>query len=335
MRSIKDVAKKANVSTATVSHVINNTRFVAEETKARVFQAMKELNYRPNSVARSLRSRRSNIIGLLVPIMPHDTSNFFFMSVAQGIEEVLKESGYNLILSNSREDITTEQDQIRVFNSQLIDGLIMAPTFEDHSYLHEVIDGDYPVVFIDRKPKDFQGDCVLTDGEKGTYDAVVHLIRSGHRRIGFITGSLGLTTSDERLAGYKKALSDHGIQIDENFIKVAASSYSSFESGYILAENLVTEQRTTALFVANNVMTMGALHYLQQKKIRIPGEISIIGFDDYEWAKITQPPLSMVQQPSFELGKTAANMLLKRIEQPGIHHGEIRLPTKVVLRDSC
>jgi LacI family transcriptional regulator len=335
MTSIKDVARAAGVSTATVSHVINDTRFVAEETKNKVHQAMKELDYRPNSVARSLRSRKSKIIGLLVPILLEDTSNFFFMSVAQGIESVLRESGYNLIVSNSNENIRIEQEQIKLFNSQLIDGLILAPTFEDHHCLHETLTGDYPVVFIDRKPKDYQGDCVLADGLSGTYEAVSLLISKGHRRIGFLTGSLGLTTSDERLAGYKKALIEHGLNVEQVLIQVAKSIQSSFESGYELAKELVSQHDITAILVANNVMTMGAIRFLQENQLKIPDQIALIGFDDYEWTKITTPPLSVVKQPSFELGQIAAQTLLNRIENPFGDPKEIRLPTKLIVRSSC
>ncbi|XEC93557.1 LacI family DNA-binding transcriptional regulator [Paenibacillus tarimensis] len=334
MTGIKEVAKRANVSTATVSHVINGTRFVAEDTKIRVLKAMRELEYRPNSVARSLRSKRSKIIGLLVPILHQDTSNFFFMSVAQGIESVLMENGYNLLLSNSKEDVTVEQEQIKVFNSQLIDGLILAPTFDDHAELQE-IKGDYPVVYIDRKPKEVSGDCVVSEGAKGTYEAIAHLIEKGHQKIGFITGTLGLSTSDERLAGYRNALKDYGIEMDDSLIAAADTAHSSFESGYKLAEALVTRHEITALFVANNVMTMGALHFLQSHDYDIPEQIAIIGFDDYEWTKITRPALTMVKQPSFDLGAEAARLILNRIEHPDSEFREIRLPTELIIRNSC
>jgi LacI family transcriptional regulator len=335
MTSIKDVAKLANVSTATVSHVINGTRFVSEETKRRVYAAMDELSYRPNSIARSLRSKKTNIVGLLVPILPEDTSNFFFMSVAQGIQSVLMENGYHLILGNSKEDLQTEIEQIKVFDSEQIDGLIMAPTFEDHSYLHECLTGNYPVVFIDRKPKDYVGDCILADGAKGTDEAVSLLIEKGHRQIGFITGSLGITSTDSRLEGYRNALTRHGLEIDESLIKIAESSYSSFDTGYHLARELIEQGRITAMFVANNVMTMGALHYLQEHQIRIPEDIALIGFDDYEWARITRPALTMVKQPSYELGEEAAKQLLKRIREPEGEPVEIYLPTSLTIRASC
>lgn len=329
---VKDVAEKAQVSTATVSHVINNSRYVSEEIKQRVMQAIKELDYRPNSVARSLRSNKSNIIGLLFPVSVSDTSNFFFAEVAQGIQMVLKKQGYNLILSNSNERLEDEKEQIKVLNSQQIDGLIIAPTFSDHAYLNEVLKGNYPVVFIDRRPINYSGDCVLADGFKGTYEAVDMLIKKGHKKIGFITGELGITTSDERLSGYKRALIDNGVSIDMTLIK---EGQASFDNGYVFAEQLVEENKISAIFVANNVMTIGAFKCLKDKKISIPQQVSVIGFDDYEWTRITDPPLTVVKQPSIELGEKAAEILLKRINEQGKDFREYLLPTHLTVRESC
>ncbi|MFG6117967.1 LacI family DNA-binding transcriptional regulator [Thalassobacillus sp. B23F22_16] len=331
MASIKDVANKAQVSTATVSHVINGTRFVADETKEKVFSAMEELNYRPNRIARSLRSRKSYTIGLLVPLVAEDTSNFFFMSIANGIEQVLKDNGYNLILSNSNEDVDTERDQIRVFNSQFIDGLIIAPVNGEDCNYEKELSGDYPVVFIDRHPAELKGDMILVNNRQGTYEAVTKLINKGHQKIGFITGSLGITTSDERLEGYKEALENHQLPIDENYMKEGPAT---FQQGYQLAKEL-HEAKVTALFVANNVMTMGAVSYLQEKEVKVPEEMAIIGYDDYDWMKITSPPLSVVRQPAFELGKAAVEQLLKRVEGSQDDSVEIMLDSELILRGSC
>ncbi|WP_394217613.1 LacI family DNA-binding transcriptional regulator [Halobacillus trueperi] len=330
MVSIKDVAKKAQVSTATVSHVINETRFVADETKQKVYLAMKDLNYHPNRIARSLRSRKSNTIGLLVPLVAEDTSNFFFMSIANGIEKVLKENGYNLILSNSDEDEGTEKDQIRVFNTQLIDGLIIAPVNGKDSAYKQELTGDYPVVYIDRHPSGIEGDMVLVDNLRGSYEAVQALLNKGYDRIGFITGTLGITTSDERLNGYKKALEEKGVPVREEFIKEGPAT---FEQGYQLAKEL-HEAGVTALFIANNVMTMGAVSYLKEHQVNIPEEIGIIGYDDYDWMKITSPPLSVVRQPAFEIGKVAVEQLLKRINGSQEKYTEVMLDSELVQRGS-
>ncbi|SER95719.1 LacI family DNA-binding transcriptional regulator [Salipaludibacillus aurantiacus] len=330
--SMKDVAQKAKVSTATVSHVINETRYVAEETKKKVYKAMKELDYQPNSVARSLRSRKSNIIGLLVPLVASDTSNFFFMSIANGIEQVLKENGYNLILSNSSEDLSIEQDQIKVFNSQLIDGLIIAPVDSQKHDYKENLRGNYPVVFIDRQPKELTSDTVLIDSGAGTYKAIELLISKGHTKIGFITGPLGITTSDERLQAYKNALKNNNLSYDESLVKIGSAT---FDKGHSFTKELVEETGATAIFAANNIMTMGAVHYLQEKDIPIPDKVAIIGFDDYDWLRITSPPLSVVKQPSYEMGKKAVELLIKRINGSKDPYDVHRLPSELVVRGSC
>lgn len=327
--SMKDVAQKAGVSTATVSHVINKTRFVRVETKKKVLDAMKELNYYLNSAARSLRSRKSNVVGLLVP----DISNFFFTSIARGVENTLKKHGYNLILSNSNEDLKSEIEQIKIYNTQLVDGLIMAPVSGDHAFLNELLNRDYPVVFIDRKPKGYQEDCVVGNNIKGAYDAIRMLIKKGHSKIGIITGLPGLTTTDERLIGYKNALVDHKLKIDENLIKVGDSQ---FKGGYESTKELLKYTNITALFVTNNLMTVGAIKYLKEKRVAIPGDIAIIGFDDYKWASITEPSLSMVKQPAYDIGETASTLLIKRIKKEEVGgNKEYRLPTKLIIRDSC
>jgi LacI family transcriptional regulator len=335
--SIKKVAERAGVSTATVSHVINGTRFVAEETKIKVQEAMKELEYVPNHAARSLRSKKSRIIGLIIPVRFMDTSNLYFMNVAQGIESTLKKYGYNLILSNSNEKIENEVEQIKVFNSQFIDGLVIAPTGEEHDYLNEALRASYPVVFVDRKPKGFEGDCVLTDGFGGTYEAVCKLIKKGHKKIGFISGTLGITTSDERLKGYVQAFMDNDIFLDPSLIK---EDDANFDNGYKLAQELLEKKDVTAIFVSNNIMTLGAIKLLQDRKVKIPEEMAIIGFDDYEWTKITMPPLTVVSQPAYELGQKAAEVLIERInldteDLKNKGFKEYRLTTHLVERESC
>src|SRR5690554_2769231 len=199
MANISDVARKASVSTATVSHVINNTRFVKKETKERVIKVMEELNYHPNFAARSLRKQSTKIIGLLLP----DVSNLFYMNIVEGIDSVLSKNGYNLIVSNSNSILINEKRQLEVFNAQLIDGLIMRPTYGDHSFLHNYSES-FPMVFVDCKPNNYEAnDCILVDNIKGSYDATVYLIGKGHKKIGLINGVIGETTCDERLIGYK------------------------------------------------------------------------------------------------------------------------------------
>lgn len=331
---IKEVAEAAGVSIATVSHVVNKTRFVSDQTKAKVYLAMEQLDFRPNAIAQSLRSQKSNTIGLIVPMLPSDTSNFFFMTIAQGIQKTLKSYGYQVLLSNnSTEELDEEIEQIRLFNSKLIDGLIIASISDHVGYLNETVRSQYPVVFIDRKPAGYPGDFVLADGYGGSLNAVETLLDKGHKKIGIITGSLGISTSNERLEGYKQALENRGIAFDSALVREVNPN---FDAGYNCAKELLAASDITALFVANNVLTMGVVAYLQEHKVKIPEELAVIGFDDYDWTKITNPPLSVIRQPSFEIGVKAAEAMVQRIENPDKLEGEeYRLPTTLVMRGSC
>lgn len=326
MPSVKDVAKEAGVSTATVSHVINNTRYVSNETRKKVEDAMLNLQYTRNSVARSLRMRKTNIVGLLIP----DISNLFFTSVAEGVEACLREHDYHVILSNSNGELQKEIEQFKIFSSFCLSGIILAPNSRQFNY-RSLVTPDYPLVFLDRKTDELQGDCVLSNNEEATFQAVQVLIQKGYRRIGFICGLPGLSTTDERLNGYRRALAQNEIPFDP---QIVMSGDSGINSGYAMTE-VLTERGVRALFTANNQMTIGAMNCLSAKKIRIPDEVAMIGFDDYIFADSFYPPLSTIRQSTYELGQKAAALLLEKIENPGTDFQEYRVPTTVIWRKSC
>lgn len=331
MTTIKKVAQHAQVSTATVSHVINETRFVSEETKSRVLKAMEELNYTPNPAAQSLRSQKTKTVGLLIPILEDETNNIFFMRVARGVEHILKQSGYHIMLGNTNESLEYEMEQIKYFTSRQVDGLIIAPSAGNHEHIAEVIDDNCPVVFVDRKPDGVKGDFVLNNGFQGSYDAVKMLIDKGHRKIGMLSGLLNLSPAQERLAGYRKALDDHDIPQDENLILIGESS---FDSGYEMTRKLIEGSDITALFIASNAISMGSIGYIQDKGIKVPEELAMIGFDNYNWAGVSNPPLSVINQSDYELGVKAAEVLLKKLQKPSNRFKEYRLPTQAVIRKS-
>lgn len=327
--SIKDVAKIAGVSTATVSHVINKTRFVSDETKSKVTEAMDNLNYRPNLVARSLRNQKSKTIGLLIP----DISNFYYTSVADGIEITLRKNGYHVILSNSHEKQEVEIEMIKLYNSMFLEGLMMIPALCDQSYLNDTLNGSYPVVFIDRRPKGFEGDCILLDNMKSAYEATKLFVSKGHKRIGLITGYPQLSTTSDRILGYKSALKECNMNIEESLIKMGDFS---FESGYNLTGEIIKENNATALFFASDVMAIGALTFLKEKNMKIPDQVAIISCNNFKWTEVTNPSLTVVEQPSYELGKKAAEVLLSKIRHPNNKDNfkEYRIPTKIILRES-
>lgn len=330
--NIKDVAKKSGVSTATVSHVINGTRFVSDVTKQKVQKAMVVLNYHPNLIARSLRCKKSKTIGLIVPTVNEGAPDFFYMSVAQGIQHYIKKQGYHLIFSNYNNECD-EEEQIQVFNTKCIDGLILAPTNDLREKVrNHTLFGDYPIVYVDRKMRNQPGDTILIDNQEGVFEAIQHMIHKGHTRIGFISAERGENTSDEHFQGYLKALSKYGISIDSNLIK---SGPSNFETGVQLTRELLESQKVTALFIANNTLTMGAIHYLQHKNIDIPNDLAVIGYDDYEWTKVTTPFLSVIKQPAFEVGEKAAEILLSKINKQNSDYHDYRLKPYFISRESC
>ncbi|MFW6381516.1 MAG: LacI family DNA-binding transcriptional regulator [Bacillota bacterium] len=328
MVNMADVAEEAGVSTATVSHVINETRFVREETKQKVYRAMGKLNYHPNSAARSLRSQRSNTIGFIAP----DISNPFYMSLIKGVENYLRAQGYNFLVSNSDDSLEIERNQLKIFNAQLIDGLIMRATFEDHSFLNDYIE-DIPTVFIDCKPSNYRGgDSVLVENKQGAYQAVDLFLRSEHEKIGMIAGIPELTSTEERISGYIQALKEHQITVDRSLIK---TGNSRADSGYKLARELVDNHGITAIFAGNNLITIGALKYLKEHQLQVPGDIAIIGFDDREWFSITSPSLTSIRQPAYKMGTRAAEILIERIKNKNQEqYREYRLPVELIERES-
>jgi LacI family transcriptional regulator len=327
--NIKDVARVAGVSTATVSHTINNTRFVSTPTRQVVTAAMKELGYYPNLVARSLRNQKSRTIGLLIP----DISNFYYTSVAQGVEVTLRKHGYNVILSNSHERTKVEAETIAAYNSLLLAGLIMIPALGDHGYLHKALSGTYPVVFVDRKPTGFEGDCVLLDNANATYEATKLFVTAGHRRIGLVTGDRLLSTTKNRIQGYKRALREAKVAVDECLIKAGEFSY---QSGYTSTREVVLDGRATALFFASDLLAIGALTFLKEEGVKIPDEVAIISCNNFKWCEVTSPPLSVIEQPSYEVGQKAAEVLMSRITggENSKTFKEYRIPTKIILRES-
>lgn len=334
MATIKDVAKKAGVSIATVSHVINETRYVSAETAGKVKQAMEELEYVQNAAAFSLRTQKTKTVGLLIPILKDEGDCIFFMQVALGVESVLKEKGYFTFLSNTNDDIEREMEEIKNFNHRQIDGLIMAPTIGDHAWMEPLVT-NYPVVFVDRTPDGIEErDCIISDSETGCYEAISRLIQLGHRRIGIIGGEIGIfPNAAERFEGYKKALFENDLPIDPELV---CEGEQSIETGYVQCLRLLEGKGVTSILVTSNLMAMGTMRALGERGIRVPDDISITVFDDYNWAKVSNPPLTVIRQQAYELGKKSAEILLKRIAQKSkMKRGRTyRLPTELVERDS-
>lgn len=321
-----DVAKKAGVSIATVSRVLNDSPLVTESARRQVLRAVKELNYQPNRAAQRLRAGRSHVIGLIIS----DIQNPFFTSVVRGIEDLAYQHGYSLILCNSDEDIQKEQLYIEILSSERVAGVIIVPT--GINCCAPLLNLRMPVVVMDRVLAGFDTDTVVVENVAGAFAATKYLIELGHQRIGLVGAPPGISVGIERQLGYEKALGDSGIATDEALIR--AGNFKETGGYQATRELLDLKPRPTALFVANNLMTLGALVAIRESGLKIPEDISIIGFDDMPWANLLQPPLTAIAQPTYELGHHAAQLLLERLKdrtRPVTHE---RLATRLVVRGS-
>jgi LacI family transcriptional regulator len=305
MPTIKDVAAKAGVSTATVSRVINGEK-VREETKEKVLKTIELLGYRPNQIARSLKTQKTHTIGFVVPDYGQ-----FFMQIAKVVEDILNGYGYSLVVCYSDENPDREKARIRMLTEKQVDGMLVVPTSDEDNYLMELNKRGIPVILIDRMVKDIQTDCVLVDNVNGAYQAVEHLITKGYQRIGVINGRQEVTTGEERYRGYLRVFEDYNLPIDRDIIRFGDFST---ESGYTLMKELMSlPNPPEAVFIANCYMTIGAMLAIKEMDIKVPEDVAIVGFDDTELTRLSDPPLTAVVQPVREIGEMAANLLYKRI----------------------
>lgn len=328
MVKIKDVADAAGVSTATVSRVLSNKPHVRKEVKARVMKVVKELNYRPNRVARSLRSRKSAIIGLIVS----DIENPFFHQVSRAVEDAAHEQGYSVMLCNNDEDPDKEQRYLHLIRDENLAGVILSPTRQTADEFSEAAALNKPMVVIDRQVRNHEVDNVLIDNAQAAHTLVSHLIEHGARRIGAIFG-IGSTTGRDRRKGFLQALKDNDIKPCNELVKYANPRD---EDGYDTAMKLLElPEPPDAIMTSNSLLAAGALRALQKKRMAIPEDIVFASFDETTWTRLVDPPLTVIEQPTHEIGRTATEMLIKRIQDPTRSHREVILKAKLIVRKSC
>jgi LacI family transcriptional regulator len=326
--TLKDVADHAQVSRATVSRVLNNNPRVAEDLRARVLESIRLLGYQPNRAARRLRASSSDVLGLIIS----DIENPFFISVVRGVEDAAYASQMSVVLCNTDEDPVKQQMYLRVMQAERVAGLIISPTSADEDFA-ELRQLGIPIILLDRRTDKFETDAVTIDNIGGAYLAVKHLIDLGYQRIGMIGGSPHLTTGRERYEGYRKALHAAGMKVDEKLIKVG--NFKT-DTGYALAKEFISSpQPPRAIFVANNLMTLGTLRALRDHGIRIPQEIALVGFDDMPWSSELCPPLTAVSQPTYELGQETVQLLLRRLADSDAPIRTVTLQPRLVIRESC
>jgi LacI family transcriptional regulator len=336
---MKDVAEAAGVSITTVSHVLNRTRFVSAETIRKVEEAVNGLNFKVNHTARNLRMGSSFFVGFVVS----NLENYVYLKIAKSIEKTIKAAGYQLTLIDSAENKAVEMKNIESLYLRDMDGIIIAPTTTDCAYLEAMLPPNFPLVFVDRQVVNYSADCVLLNNEKASYDAVSHLIKTGRRKIAFVSFHFGERDVDptikERVRGYEKALSQGGLSLRKSLIKAIPGASSAladlkYAAPYRIMKDLL-KKGVDAVCCGNSLAAIGVYTCLQDENIRIPADVAIITFDDDLWLSMARPRISAVEQPAELIGRLAAKRLLARIRGQTKNHESLRADARLILRESC
>jgi len=328
--TMRQIAERAGVSIGTVSHVINETATVRPKLRERVIEAIRSMGYQPSALAQGLRKNRTNMLGMVIP----DITNPFFPGVVRGVEDVAYKRSFRVILCNADNDPSKEESYVRELRSYHIAGLLIIPAAgaDIAGQLRAYASASVPVVCIDRVPDGWKGDAVLVANEEGAYLATRHLIQMGHQRLAVIAGPLKLTNAAQRLKGFTRALKEARIEIEPEFIQEARFDTAS---GYQAALRLLRMlPRPTAIFASNDLMAFGVLQAARELNLRCPEDLSIAGFDSLEFTKFTDPSLTSVYQPGYQLGATAARLLLQRVDGMQFPPKKINLPTELKKRNS-
>ncbi|SDH27219.1 transcriptional regulator, LacI family [Alteribacillus persepolensis] len=327
--TMKQIAKEANVSVATVSHVINGTKHITEDKYNKIMQIIHKYNYKPNSTAKNLRQQKTKTAGMVVSSFPDS----FITEMVYGVEERAREMGYNLLLVNTNEDKNYEEETINLLHSKMVDGIILSPTSNDIEYLNAFTDEDFPIVLVNRYNNIVQHAPKVTgDNVQTGYDATMHLLQHGHKKIGMIYGVSNVSTTDERIEGYKKALQQYNLPFNDSYFELGHATVSG---GAAAAKSLLSRHSDiTALFIQNDLMTIGAISQIKDLLLKIPDDIALIGFGDFASSSIIDPPVTNIVLPPDTIGKTAFDVLLNKINNPD-YTKHIELPPSLITRQSC
>jgi LacI family fructose operon transcriptional repressor len=318
MSGIKEVAEAAGVSTSTVSRVLANKPYVRPEVRERVLAAVARLAYRPNRVARTLRSQQSNSLGLIVS----DIRNPFFSELSRAVEDTAYTHGFSVVLCNTDEDPRKEELYLNLMHDENVAGIVLSPTRQQITRFAD-LNIAIPTVLIDRSLKNGGADAVLLDNVAASYELTSHLLEQGFRRIGAIMAAVS-TTGYERERGYADALRDYGLSMEAQLVQHVTPK---IETGYTAAMDLLSSDHPPdAILTGNSLLTAGALQAIRERGLHIPDQVALVGFDDTIWASLLQPAITVLAQPIDDIGRTATELLLERIADPG------RPARKVVLQ---
>ncbi len=330
MATIHDVAKRAGVASITVSRVINNSGYFSQGTRQRVEAAIAELGYVPNRLARSLRSKRTNILALVLT----DITNPFFTTLARGVEDTASDAGFIVIFCNTDESETEEQKYLQVLLQQQVDGILLVPARSTSDSVELVQKHGTPVVVLDRRlPSSAKVDVVRCESVDGAYRLVQLLIGLGHRQIAVLSGPKIVSTAKDRVTGYRQAMVEAGI---DNRLQLVYYGAFTQSSGYEMAQQVLNvNPRPTALFAANNLIAIGALKAVRDARLRVPEDIAMVSFDDLPANLLISPFFTVAVQPAYEMGQKATQLLLARLAGEAPERcQEVILPTDLVVRQS-
>ncbi len=305
--NIKEVARRAGVSASTVSRALSGRVIVSPATKSRVLQAVRELDYQPNVLAKSLKEGKSRTIGLIIPNIHH----LVFPAAVRGVSDAAGKCGYTVILCNTDENLATERAYVENLSRRLVDGLIFSTATPASTHLLDLKERGYPVVLMIRYLSD-QVDAVIVDNHRGAYEATRFLLERGYRRIALINGRLELDLYRQRLAGYRAALADAGVTPDDALV---VNETEGWEDGYRAVRTIQERgKRPDAYFGASDPKALGVMKALKELGLRVPEDVAVMGYDNLEMAELADPPLTTMAQPFYEVGKRAAERLIKLIE---------------------
>lgn len=328
--TIHDISRKLNISASTVSRALNNNPRISAKTKEKIRAVAESMGYRPNTLASNLRNKKSNTIGIVVPLI----NRYFFSAVISGVEDIAYKSGLNVVISQSNDLAQKEIDITQSMFANRVDGLIISIAMEPNSYDHLNLfrKKNIPMVFFDRVVPDLETDKIVVDDFAGGFLGTQHLIDQGYKRIGHLSGSKNLNTYHEREKGYIEALSKNGIEYDESI--VLSNNLTSEDGVAAVTQLMRLENPPDAIFCGNDTTALSAIICLREKGIRVPEDVGIVGFSNEPYTKVVSPSISTIGQPGFEMGQKAAEMIIRKIENRERTYRTITLPVELIIRES-
>jgi len=327
LSTISDVARTAGVSVATVSRVLNQSEKVRTETRERVLRVIERLQYSPDASAKALRSRRTNLIGVVIP----DVSSIYYLELLKGIENTAIESNYNLIICDAQNSSDRENEYMKMLAGRRLDGFIVINSLLPDDKLGRLAEQGFPMVLIGRELPGGQVSSIMVSNLTGACEAMEHLIGHGHKRIAYLRGMLH-PDDEERFAAYRQTLSRHGMVFDSQLVE---RGHFTEEGGARALQRLLNRAKFTALFAGNDEMAIGAMEKARQMGLDVPGDLAVVGFDNIRLARHVSPGLTTADMPKYQLGAAAAEKLLAAMANDHIAYEKVVLRTELVVRQSC